>query len=43
MGTTSKLLVDAEYLGLGCETLGLEIWMPGVWREAWAGGRQLGV
>lgn len=24
------------------ETLGLESWMPGVWREAWAGGRQLG-
>lgn len=43
MGSTSQLLVDAEYLGLGCETLGLEIWMPGVWREAWAGGRQLGV
>lgn len=34
---------DAEYLGLGCETLGLASWMPGVWREAWAGGRQLGV
>lgn len=33
----------AEYLGLGCETLGLASWMPGVWREAWAGGRQLGV
>lgn len=43
MGSTSKLLVDAEYLGLSWETLGLEIWMLGVWREAWAGGRQLGV
>lgn len=43
MGSTSELLVDTEYLGLGCETLGLESWMPGVWREAWAGGRQLGV
>ena len=43
MGSTSKLLVDAGYLGLGCETLGLGSWMPGVWRGAWAGGRQLGV
>lgn len=42
-GEHSKLLVDAEYLGLGCETLGLEIWMLGVCRVAWAGGRQLGV
>lgn len=25
------------------QTLGLASWMPGVWREAWAGGRQLGV
>lgn len=24
---------DAEYLGLGCEALGLASWMPGVWRE----------
>lgn len=43
LGSTSKLLVDAEYLGLGCETLGLGSWMPGVWRGALPGGRQLEV
>lgn len=42
-GDHSERLVDTEYRGLGCETLGLESWVPGVWREAWAGGRQLGV
>ena len=43
-GAWGKLLVGAAiYLGLGWETLGLASWVPGVWREAWAGGRQLGV
>lgn len=42
-GAQASFWWGAEYLGLGCETLGLASWMPGVWREAWAGGRQLGV
>lgn len=42
-GTLASFWWAAEYLGLDSKTMGLESWKPGVWREVWAAGRQLGV
>lgn len=42
-GTLASFWWAAEYLGLDSKTMRLESWKPGVWREVWAAGRQLGV
>lgn len=37
-----KLAPGGECDACAFQSLGQESWVPGVWREAWAGGRQLG-